>query len=134
MPKVYFVAENVIVNATKGQTIREVALKHGVYLNREYIYHLNCGGRGLCGTCRVWVKDRNEPALTPRTTMEKAYGMRGMQRLACQAKILADVAVYTVGGGEDRLDPQRPIDPPVVDWDRGSVTVQESESSSTSSA
>ena len=45
-----------------------------------------CGGRGLCGKCRVRVE--GEGILGPRTEAEKSFKLGRNERLACQARVL----------------------------------------------
>jgi uncharacterized 2Fe-2S/4Fe-4S cluster protein (DUF4445 family) len=45
-----------------------------------------CGGRGLCGRCKVRVE--GEDALNPRTEAEKNFKLGRDERLACQAKVM----------------------------------------------
>ncbi|MFQ5557217.1 MAG: ASKHA domain-containing protein [Acidimicrobiales bacterium] len=65
-----------------------------------------CGGRGLCGRCQInpsvgefakWAMTSRCDALSAATTTEAAYdGRRSLDpgnRLACQARVLADVVV-----------------------------------------
>lgn len=45
-----------------------------------------CGGKGLCGRCRVRVE--GEGALFPRTEAEKSFKLGRNERLACQARVM----------------------------------------------
>jgi len=111
MPKVTFVVEHLQVEAPPGRTVREVALEHGIKVNREPIKGLNCGGRGLCGTCKVWVNTETDTALSPPSLLERFHGASGGRRLACRAEIRGDVRITTMPGGDDRLEQGRSIDP-----------------------
>jgi len=111
MPKINFVVENLQVEVTPGRKVRAVALENGIYVNREWVKGVNCGGRGLCGTCNVWIK-APEGAVSPPNLREKLHGMGVGRRLACQTEVRGDIEVTTMPGGDDRLDRGRKIDPP----------------------
>ena len=101
-------AEHQDVEAPAGRDLRQVALEAGIWVNREYFKGLTCGGRGVCGSCKVWVGDK-AGTLSPATALERMHGAGKGRRLACQAKVLGDLEVTTMPGGADRLDPERPI-------------------------
>ncbi|MEL6403401.1 MAG: 2Fe-2S iron-sulfur cluster-binding protein [Chloroflexota bacterium] len=50
----------------------------------------NCGGRGICATCGVWI-DSNEP--TPTHWHDKLASRFGYPRLSCQITIQTDMTV-----------------------------------------
>jgi ferredoxin len=95
MPVVYFVKQQRAVECPVGTNLRDLARQNSidVYVFPNNI--VNCRGNGLCGTCRVKVD--NPRALSPRTPSdERKCGWEGDEyRLACQTKVLADVAVVT---------------------------------------
>ena len=83
---------NLIINdipcdALPGQTIVKAA-----QINHSHVGHL-CGGRGICQTCYVTVREGGE-SLSPLSDIEKAFlSERQIQsggRLACQATIEHD--------------------------------------------
>jgi ferredoxin len=95
MPVVRFVKQNVTVECPVGTNLRVLALANDIDLYAFPNNVLNCRGFALCGTCRVKV---DEPrALSARTPGdERKTGWEGPQyRLACQSRVLADVAVIT---------------------------------------
>jgi ferredoxin len=62
-----------------------------------------CGGKGLCATCHIKVKEGQE-ALSPlnqreRTTLALLSGADACSRLACQAKVLGDGVVVELPDG-----------------------------------
>lgn len=67
------------IEVEKG-SILSSARKLGIEISSE------CGGRGLCGKCRVRVEGKE--ALTPKTEIEKSIKLDRDERLACQAKVL----------------------------------------------
>ncbi|SMB99910.1 Uncharacterized 2Fe-2 and 4Fe-4S clusters-containing protein, contains DUF4445 domain [Thermanaeromonas toyohensis ToBE] len=81
------------VEATPGQTILAVAQGAGFTLGAGGVYS-PCGGKGLCGRCRVRVKGEGLSPLTEAerrvfTPQQIAEGFR----LACQAALYAPVKV-----------------------------------------
>ncbi|GAH75006.1 unnamed protein product, partial [marine sediment metagenome] len=67
------------IEIEKG-SILSSARKLGIEIPSE------CGGRGLCGKCKVRVEGKE--ALTPRTEIEKSFKLGRDERLACQARVL----------------------------------------------
>jgi len=62
-----------------------------------------CGGRGMCATCHVYVKQGME-GLTPinrreQRTLEVITTCQANSRLACQARVLADGVVVELPAG-----------------------------------
>ena len=81
--------ESHIVSVDKpGRLLSEILQQHG------YMADLPCGGKGLCGKCRV----RANGSLTPPTSEEqKALGEAGLKnawRLACQSRVTGNVQVW----------------------------------------
>lgn len=113
MPTVTFVNEFRKVEAPSGANLRAVALEAGIVIDRQFFLGLSCKNRGLCGQCKVWVKDATLGATSPRTWKERLFFRRlqGWRRLACQVQVLGDVEVWSAPGGPDRMA-ARPIDPP----------------------
>lgn len=62
-----------------------------------------CGGKGLCATCHVYVKNGAErlSAVTPReqSSLRMLGECRANSRLACQAKVLGDGVEVALPGG-----------------------------------
>jgi ferredoxin len=83
MPNVTFTNWGKTVKAGPLTDIRSVAEHAGISLHSGVARFLNCGGQGLCKTCRVDVEPVDGPA--PKTAREK--GCRGIERLACQAML-----------------------------------------------
>src|SRR5262245_61972425 len=112
MPKVAFVNEHRIVEVPAGKNLKTLAVELGINPHREFFKGVNCGFLGLCGTCQVWVRERDPGSTNPKNLRERMSGMRGERRLACQVRILGDVEITTFAGGDDRLRAPRPISPP----------------------
>jgi ferredoxin len=112
MPKVVFVNEHRIVEVPPGKNLKSLALELGINPHREFFRGVNCGYLGMCGTCQVWVKEGGPGAVNAPNLREKFAGMRGLRRLACQVKVLGDIEITTLAGGDGRLRAPRPIAPP----------------------
>jgi ferredoxin len=112
MANVKFVVEHQVVEAKSGQKLRGVAQDAGINIDRELFRGLNCRGLGLCGSCKVWVHPGDANAVNSPSLWERIHGLRGGRRLACQVRVMGDVEVTTMPGGDDRLGPKRDIDPP----------------------
>ncbi len=61
----------------------------GLVLAGKGLLPLPCGGRGLCGLCRVKV----EGSVSEPTSYELIRGLTGEERLACQVRVLGEVWV-----------------------------------------
>ncbi len=85
MPKVVFHPDDVSVEVERGVTLQAAAKAAGVELASI------CGGDGICGRCRVIVRDGNIQA-SPTTLLSRDEIQRGYV-LACQTKITGDVEI-----------------------------------------
>src|SRR5438105_11493877 len=103
MPKVTFLNETLTVDAKSGQTIKEVAIEHGIPLHRgfwSWSERLVCRSHGICGSCRVWVTELAPKAANEIGMLERMHGkIGGKVRLGCQARVLGDIEVRTLPGG-----------------------------------
>jgi len=87
MARVTFYLDDKIVETEveQGATLLEAASISGIYVNS------NCGGEGICGTCKFLIKDgqieRGPAGLLTKEEVEEGYV------LACQTKVLGDVKV-----------------------------------------
>jgi uncharacterized 2Fe-2S/4Fe-4S cluster protein (DUF4445 family) len=89
------------MEAKEEETLLEAARRASIGLRSE------CGGRGLCGRCRVIIDDRE--AVGPPTAAERRL-LSGPElgrgyRLACQTRILGDLVVSVPP--ESRVEAQR---------------------------
>ena len=92
MPKVTY--DGRVIECAKGAVLEEALSGHGPSLHNGITKHLNCHGRGTCGTCAVEASG----ALSAKGWRERLRTMlpplRGRDlRLSCQARVLGDVAV-----------------------------------------
>jgi len=82
---VRFLPHNIVVEATRGATILEIAVKFGIGIRSV------CGGKGLCGKCKVIVRkgrvEVKKSDLLKNEEIEKGYV------LACLARIIEDIEV-----------------------------------------
>ena len=123
MPLVRFIKEKKEIEVPEGANLRREAIKAGINLNQgvngfgaSINKYLNCGGKGLCGTCRVLIV-RGIENVNPMTKREKlrfgqvpmvlkplaavpdpipclAYiGYEGSMRLACMVQVHGDIEV-----------------------------------------
>ncbi|WP_434731562.1 ASKHA domain-containing protein [Thermogladius sp. KZ2Tp1] len=88
MSEVNIVVGNRVLRGVSGGNLGEILAKNGVIA-------LPCGGRGLCGLCRVVVK---KGSTSPPSKYERALGYTGPVRLACQTRVLSDVEVELFPG------------------------------------
>jgi ferredoxin len=102
MPKVKFVKEKKEIEVPKGTNLRQAMIQNGipVYRGIHQKSYANCGGKGTCGTCRVYVKDGDENAgkknLRERLRTAFAFFMIGHEdeaRLSCQTTVEGDMTI-----------------------------------------
>lgn len=99
-----------------GANLRRALLDAGQSPYVTLTQRLNCGGRGLCATCGVWI-EAGEPA--PTQWHDRAAAAWGYPRLSCQISIHHDMTVRilpdkVIWGGRDvtrRWQPHTPTPP-----------------------
>jgi ferredoxin len=105
MPKVTFVNEKKEIEVAQGANLRREAMKAGVPIYRGPARFLHCPGIGMCGTCKVLVKQGMEN-LSPKGLRERfrlailqflqfVVGHEKEMRLACQVQVLGDCSIET---------------------------------------
>jgi uncharacterized 2Fe-2S/4Fe-4S cluster protein (DUF4445 family) len=82
---VYFLPHNITVKVAKGTTILEAALKAGIGIRSV------CGGKGLCGKCKVIV--RRGHVETRRSDLLKREEVEKGLVLACLARVMENIEV-----------------------------------------
>jgi len=91
MPKVRFVKEGLEVEVEDGTTILAAAKRVGAPQGDR------CGGVCACSTCHVYVKEgfgaTSEIEDDEFDILDKAFDVRSVSRLGCQAKVHGDVVV-----------------------------------------
>src|SRR4051794_5951246 len=95
MPKVRFLRENLEVEVEPGQTILQAAKKIGAPQGDR------CGGVCACSTCHVYVTkgfaSLSEIEDEEFDILDKAFDVRSVSRLGCQAKVEGDIEVEISG-------------------------------------
>lgn len=90
MPTVRFEPRGTSVEVEEGTLVIDAIVRAGLPLGRA------CGEQGVCGRCRVAV-ERAPESLTPPDALElrmaAKQGLGRDERLACSARICADVTV-----------------------------------------
>jgi uncharacterized 2Fe-2S/4Fe-4S cluster protein (DUF4445 family) len=82
---IHFIPDNVKITVEDGENLLAAAAKAGVYVPAY------CGGDGVCGRCKVRVKE-GEVASGPSNSLKAAAYAEGW-RLACKSKVLTDLVV-----------------------------------------
>ncbi|MED5524658.1 ISC system 2Fe-2S type ferredoxin [Gallaecimonas pentaromativorans] len=105
MPKIVFLPhaelcpEGLAVDAAKGESILDVALKHGIEI--EHACEKSCA----CTTCHVIVREGfdslEESDELEDDMLDKAWGLEPESRLSCQARVadddlVVDIPKYTI--------------------------------------
>lgn len=78
--------------AAKGDNLRMLLLKNGVSPYTALTRNLNCGGKGLCATCGVWLVDQ----VPAKHWHDKAAQQFGFPRLSCQITVEHDMTIQLV--------------------------------------
>ena len=82
---VHFDPDNVDIAVEEGANLLEAAIAAGVHINAS------CGGAGVCGTCKVLIKQGQvESARTEKISAEEYE--QGL-RQACQSRIITDLVI-----------------------------------------
>jgi len=92
------------VEAIKGKTILEAAKDSGVNINSI------CGGEGLCGKCRIIVREGRENLSLPTEAEKRALSKEDLMnsfRLACQTRIEKKGLIVIEVPPESQVDRQR---------------------------
>ena len=115
MPKVSFLKECLQIEVPKGANLRQVARDNGISVDRPQLFGVTCGGLGICGVCKIWVRERAPGATNARGFMERGMFFRffdGWRRLSCKTAVLGDIDVWTIPGEKDRIGDERRIEKP----------------------
>lgn len=92
-----------VLTVSHGANLRRTLLDAGISPYAPIPNKVNCGGRGLCATCGVWI-DVGEPA--PEHWHDKLASKFGYPRLSCQISVEQDMTVRIltdkwIWGGRD---------------------------------
>ena len=74
-----------------GANLRQVLLQHGYSPYVSLTQKLNCGGRGLCATCGVWIEQGES---RPNHWHDRLAARYGYPRLSCQVQVEQDMEVW----------------------------------------
>lgn len=85
------------IEAEYGSNLRKVLMDAGLSPYGSVSGRANCGGRGICATCGVWI-EAGEP--DPTHWHDKAANLFGYPRLSCQIRVEADMVIHLV---EDKI-------------------------------
>ncbi|MES1200782.1 MAG: 2Fe-2S iron-sulfur cluster-binding protein [Pseudomonadota bacterium] len=94
MPKITYIEQSGkehVIEAPVGQTVMEVAIKHGVPG-----IDADCGGACACATCHVyvdpaWAAKTGEASSMEQSMLDFANDVEDTSRLSCQIKVTADL-------------------------------------------
>jgi ferredoxin, 2Fe-2S len=105
MPQIIFLPheelcpEGMVIEAEKGMTVCDAALKHGIEI--EHACEKSCA----CTTCHVYIREGGD-SLAENTDdeddmLDKAWGLDPDSRLACQAEVgdadlVVEIPKYTI--------------------------------------
>jgi len=70
--------------------LRKMLLQHNHSPYVQIIQKLNCGGRGICATCGVWIEST---APKPTHWHDSLANTFGYPRLSCQVTITEDMTI-----------------------------------------
>ena len=105
MPQIIFLPheeicpEGMVIEADKGTTICDAALKHGIEI--EHACEKSCA----CTTCHVYIREGmdslNENSDEEDDMLDKAWGLEPDSRLSCQARVgdedlVVEIPKYTI--------------------------------------
>lgn len=87
--------ESVTFEVGKGDNLRQALLHADISPYTRVTQVFNCGGRGLCATCGVWIDASNALPL-PTHWHDQLAAIFRYPRLSCQIKIEHDMTIRLV--------------------------------------
>jgi ferredoxin len=100
VPKIKFTKEKKEIEVAAGTNLRQAMMDNGVPVYRGFENTMNCGGKGLCGACRVHVKDGEQNLAKPgliesmRLAMGSfTIGHEDEVRLSCKTTVNGDCSI-----------------------------------------
>jgi len=81
------------IAAPRGAILRDVLVEHTLSPYTRYTARLNCGGRGICATCGVRLRE----GPPPDHWHDRLADRFGYPRLSCQVGLDRDVTVELLG-------------------------------------
>lgn len=85
--------EEQVLEVPKGSNLRAVLLKHGISPYTKWTKDLNCGGRGICATCGVWISHTEPDARHWHDRLAQRFGY---PRLSCQITVDEPMSISLV--------------------------------------
>lgn len=94
------------IEVDEGVNLRKILLQHNYSPYTKLTRVVNCGGRGICATCGVWVEEGQS---APEHWHDKLASRFGYPRLSCQITIREDMTIRIL---DDKIiwgkrDPER---------------------------
>lgn len=89
---VYVDDDKVEIQVAPDTNLRNILLNHDLSPYTQVTRRFNCGGRGLCATCGVWIDE----AIDPEHWHDRAASIFGYPRLSCQITVQKDMTVRLV--------------------------------------
>lgn len=80
------------ITVAEGANLRQSLLDAGLSPYVRLTRRANCGGRGICATCGVWVDEPPDPT----HWHDRAAHAFGYPRLSCQISVTKDMTVYLI--------------------------------------
>lgn len=111
MPQIVFLPhhevcpEGAVIEANKGESICEAALRHGIKI--EHACEMSCA----CTTCHVVVREGlaslNAADELEEDMLDKAWGLEAESRLSCQAivdaeDLVVEIPKYTINHASEK--------------------------------
>jgi ferredoxin len=97
--------DSVTIEVGKGDNLRQALLHADISPYTRVTQSFNCGGRGLCATCGVWI-DATGPL--PTHWHDQLAAIFRYPRLSCQIKVEQDMTIRLVDkwvwGGRETPD------------------------------
>ncbi len=89
---VHHTGEPILIETTTGRSLRSVLLEADLSPYTSLTAYANCGGRGICATCGVRVRDTTEPT----HWHDRLADRFGYPRLSCQIVVMEDMTIELV--------------------------------------
>jgi len=93
MPKITY--GGTTIACEKGENLRDILIKNGIYPHNGASRYINCFGLGTCGTCAVSI-DGETNEMTKQETLRLSLAPhcpKAGLRLSCQVRVLNDIQV-----------------------------------------
>lgn len=81
------------IEVNVDSNLREVLLREALSPYTRLTQYANCGGRGICATCGVWVEEKES---APQHWHDKLAARFGYPRLSCQITVKDDMTIRLV--------------------------------------